>query len=514
MANLIVNPGFETGDLTGWKNDLPSRIAITNDSHSGSFAALGGSGVSPSGPSTGPANNDLYQNFNISSASGNYTLSFWFKGVSALGSLGVQLIAIDGVRLLDVNIQLTTTKWTYQEYLVTSGYTGDLELVFEFPSSRAIVDDVYFAALEDNIIVNGNFSNGLAPWVPSPDSINPEGDGMKLFAGQSVSQEIQTTPGFLYESSFNFTGSVPDTSESKAIVNVRDQTGIGYSTYCIVQFASEDIFHFKFYGTGTMTFTIGVEYGVISFTDVQARIVGTPDRPKSLNGISEGSFQSGTLRSWNPEPSYKFTPPKLIPTGGRYTVFLNKDQSITQDVPTIARRMGVLKFAAYATRIPQDLKIYINGQLRKLDGTRKIGTSYNYYYFPMISAGTQANIRFEGTNGNSEFRVALTDISLNYLQDLLYRKNLTLGRYRIRFNATSVPTFGFENPGKIFAYINGILQPGYNPIVVDNFAVSESEPNFQPYSIDFELTSGNTVLLQFMVDETVVLYKDFTLTRL
>lgn len=514
MANLIVNPGFETGDLAGWKSDLQSRVGITNDSHSGSFAVLGGQGVSNPGPVIGPARNDLYQNFNISSVSGNYIFSFWFKGVSALGSLGVQLIAIDGVRLLDVNIRLTSTKWTYREYLVTSGYTGDLELVFEFPDSRAIVDDVYFAAQEDNIIVNGSFSNGLAPWVPSPDSKNPEGNGIKLFAGESVSQEIQTTPGFLYESSFIFTGSGADPRESKATVNVRDQTGIGYSTYCDVQVIISGVFHFKFYGTGTMTFTIGVETGVVSFTDVQARIVGTPDRPKSLNGISEGSFQSSTLQSWNPTPSYEFTPPTLILTGGRYTVFLNRGDSITQDVPTIARRMGVLKFAAYATRIPQDLKIYINGQLRKLDGTRKIGTAYNYYYFPMISAGTQANIRFEGTNGNSEFRVALTDISLNYLQDLLYRKNLTLGRYRIRFNATSVPTFGFENPGKIFAYINGVLQPGYNPIVVNNFAVSESEPNFQPYLIDFELTSGTTVLLQFMVDETVVLYKDFTLTRL
>jgi hypothetical protein len=72
-ANLITNPGFETGDFTGWTADsIGTGVIVANSEispHSGNYHAF----LNPSRSNTG-----TFINQNITTTIGTvYTVSFW-----------------------------------------------------------------------------------------------------------------------------------------------------------------------------------------------------------------------------------------------------------------------------------------------------------------------------------------------------------------------------------------------------------------------------------------------------
>lgn len=67
MPSLIVNPGFETGDFTGWTVNGDNIDVISSNVHSGTYAVRMG---------TVGTDGTLTQNITLPSA-GNYRLSFW-----------------------------------------------------------------------------------------------------------------------------------------------------------------------------------------------------------------------------------------------------------------------------------------------------------------------------------------------------------------------------------------------------------------------------------------------------
>ena len=76
-ANLITNPGFETGDFTGWDIGFPFCRVDTTNPHSGQYAAVLQSGA-------------LGQPVNEASGQ-DYILSFWLASTSTTGSIEIDI---------------------------------------------------------------------------------------------------------------------------------------------------------------------------------------------------------------------------------------------------------------------------------------------------------------------------------------------------------------------------------------------------------------------------------------
>ncbi len=70
-ATTITNPGFETGDLSGWTASGAATSVTTSGPHSGTYAALLGS--------TSPINGDSSIAQTFTAPSGGATLAFWYN---------------------------------------------------------------------------------------------------------------------------------------------------------------------------------------------------------------------------------------------------------------------------------------------------------------------------------------------------------------------------------------------------------------------------------------------------
>jgi hypothetical protein len=142
-ANLVTNPGFETGDFTGWTqfgDTSFSGVAGTFDGqppHSGNFQGYFG----PSGSVGG-----IDQT--IATSPGTYTIDFWLaQGPSS--STNSFYVSFNGVHLLDLT---NSPPFPYTEYTFTGTATGSstvLEFGFYNPPVYWYLDDVSVNAVPE-----------------------------------------------------------------------------------------------------------------------------------------------------------------------------------------------------------------------------------------------------------------------------------------------------------------------------------------------------------------------------
>jgi hypothetical protein len=133
-ANLVQNPGFETGDLTGWVSNTAAgdawRIGPTDTpAHSGSFDATTGCVGAQCVDLTNPGGAATLSQALATVAGATYNLTFWFGGDGTAdelkvvwgGNVVLDLVGSDGDIVL--NNGTGETEYTVSNLLATSNST-------------------------------------------------------------------------------------------------------------------------------------------------------------------------------------------------------------------------------------------------------------------------------------------------------------------------------------------------------------------------------------------------------
>ncbi|MFK7693090.1 Ig-like domain-containing protein [Paenibacillus sp. HJGM_3] len=129
--NLLKNPGFETGDFTGWPTHFTQSAIVNSNAHTGTYAArlstqFGGIEQTVTGltPNT------------------TYTVSAWAKAANGGGAeFGVRNF---GSYQRQVNVD--STEYTRKEYTFTTGSTNTSAVIFMY--KRVAAGEVYFDDFE------------------------------------------------------------------------------------------------------------------------------------------------------------------------------------------------------------------------------------------------------------------------------------------------------------------------------------------------------------------------------
>lgn len=91
MANLLENPGFETGDLTSWSTDHASAQVQPSNPHSGAYGAQG----------TGTGSNiTVMHQVQPVEGGAQYYLAGWVKNSTGTGAAGYRVTWLDENSLL------------------------------------------------------------------------------------------------------------------------------------------------------------------------------------------------------------------------------------------------------------------------------------------------------------------------------------------------------------------------------------------------------------------------------
>jgi len=119
-ANLITNPGFETGDFTGWSIDCPFCSVDSTNPHSGQYAAVL------------REQSRLLQPVNLASGQ-DYILSFWLASTDVTGG---GIIVINGDFVSEI-----FGAFDYTQFIYGAQGMGPTTLEFFF-SGTLYLDDV------------------------------------------------------------------------------------------------------------------------------------------------------------------------------------------------------------------------------------------------------------------------------------------------------------------------------------------------------------------------------------
>jgi hypothetical protein len=145
-ANLITNPGFETGDFTGWtttSGGSGSLFGVSGNPHTGTYAAFFGAFGS---------NLDAISQTFATTAGVFYDLSFWLANDTG-GSLDNEFkVTFGGVPVLDLN---NAPDFGYTLYSFSALATGS-SLTVEFAARNG---PGYFYL--DDVSVESRFANGI-----------------------------------------------------------------------------------------------------------------------------------------------------------------------------------------------------------------------------------------------------------------------------------------------------------------------------------------------------------------
>lgn len=131
-ANLVNNPGFETGDFTGWTQFGDTSFTFVDNSlpHSGTFEAAFGP-LSPGG----------IEQVLAASSGDQILVTFWARSVSA-GTPNSMLVTLDGQTVANT-IDYTNTD--YVQFSATITVTNNnplLSFTFTNPPDYYLLDDV------------------------------------------------------------------------------------------------------------------------------------------------------------------------------------------------------------------------------------------------------------------------------------------------------------------------------------------------------------------------------------
>lgn len=115
-SNLASNPGFESGDLTGWGNTSGDATVQTSAVHSGSYAVQ-----------TGISNSGVYQDISGLSPSTTYTLSGWVNNTDASDVTGVGVKNFGG---LEIFVSTAGTGWQQASLKFTTGSSNTTAQIY------------------------------------------------------------------------------------------------------------------------------------------------------------------------------------------------------------------------------------------------------------------------------------------------------------------------------------------------------------------------------------------------
>ncbi|RJR43273.1 MAG: hypothetical protein C4567_06015 [Deltaproteobacteria bacterium] len=204
--NLLVNPGFETGNLSGWNHQGSALSVKKNKPHSGQWSAdfwlSHGSG----------GQCQLSQTFPTVPGQ-SYEVSFWRSGGDNYqNSLRFYW---DGIKIYEKNAFMSDNYvFVFPSPMVASGTSATLKIVYGLGSGSSLyLDDIQVNPVQ-NLVVNGNFETGdFSGWSIQKDYINLWVSNWEPFDGKwsaqggrqtgdepscKLSQTFATTPGKSY----------------------------------------------------------------------------------------------------------------------------------------------------------------------------------------------------------------------------------------------------------------------------------------------------------------------------
>ncbi|SRR6266446_1315359 len=135
-ANLVTNPGFETGDFTGWTQFGDTSFTAVDSGfdgvspHSGNFQAH-----------FGPTSTFGGIDQTLATSPGAYSIDFWLANQDTLANNGFY-VSFNGVTLFTLT---NAAQFPYTHYTFTGTATGSstvLEFGFYNPPSYYFLDDV------------------------------------------------------------------------------------------------------------------------------------------------------------------------------------------------------------------------------------------------------------------------------------------------------------------------------------------------------------------------------------
>lgn len=485
MNNLIANPGFESGTLSGW--EVLGFVSLSNGAHSGSYA-LTGVGVIDR-----PA---LSQTFQMKPGFTRYLLSFWAR--SEFQSLC--RIIVNAGALFDLTVRTTPDQvWRYYQKEIITFHTGraTIEIYFD---QLTVIDDIYFAPIVPNLLTDGSFGERIRQRSGDGWKITGKGNWMILptggiqISGDQVrlEQEIDVNSQCLYETSILISINLAEQAKFGVTVGNGSFT---YQTSLMLE-SGERSYKFRFFGQGQMNYQLTVEPGTatVVIREVQLNLVGTIEEstiPTTIDTVVDGNFRS--LTNWHPKGSVSLS------LEGVEMIESQLGEGISQNVPLISRRM---------TEVDVIAKVVVGrgGMYFRLGAGQEVFTeltnTFNTYTFPVIDNGSAPSFLFQAGGV-----IRINKVSTRSVLRVLELQGSYQGDYVVDFEAITFPYYGFKNPGLIYAYVNGALVEGANPIVVDNFGVEAESLNYKPYSFSVKiLEPSDHFNLNFVINEGVVNY--------
>jgi hypothetical protein len=134
-TNLLVNPGFETGDFTGWtqSGNLGYTSLQTFAAHSGTWGVY-----------EGPIGSEGYLSQTVATSAGaSYDIGFWFFSNGSAYTNEISLFW-DGNTIMDVVNPAYTGSWTNYDFTVTAtGALTTYAIGFRNDPSFDMIDDAY-----------------------------------------------------------------------------------------------------------------------------------------------------------------------------------------------------------------------------------------------------------------------------------------------------------------------------------------------------------------------------------